>query len=96
MLLNLHDESKLTESITYKKISALLLVVLFFNILSISTYFTFKTKMTSINPGAEQLGTIETIGRELYTTYSFPFEAISFILIVAIIGAIVLAKKKFE
>jgi NADH-quinone oxidoreductase subunit J len=96
MLLNLQEESKLTENITYKKISTLLLVVLFLNILSITVYFTFKTKMASINPGAEQLGTIESIGKSLYTTYSFPFEIVSFILLAAIIGAIVLAKKKFE
>lgn len=96
MLLNLQEESKLTENITYKKISALLLVILFLNILSITIYFTFKSKLTAIGPNAEQFGTIESIGKELYTTYSFPFEAVSFILLAAIIGAIVLAKKKFE
>lgn len=96
MLLNLQEESKLTENITYKKILSLLLVVLFLNILSITIYFTFKSKLTTIGPNAEQFGTIEYIGKELYTTYSFPFEAISFILLAAIIGAIVLAKKKFE
>jgi NADH-quinone oxidoreductase subunit J len=49
-----------------------------------------------MNPIAEQMGTVEEIGKELYTTYSFPFELVSFILLAAIIGAIVLAKKKFE
>jgi NADH-quinone oxidoreductase subunit J len=41
-------------------------------------------------------GTVETIGRELYTNYILPFEAAGFLLLSATIGAVVLAKKKFE
>ncbi|MBI4400056.1 MAG: NADH-quinone oxidoreductase subunit J [Nitrospirae bacterium] len=38
-------------------------------------------------------GNTETIGESLYTTYLFPFEVASLILLVAMIGSIVLAKK---
>jgi NADH-quinone oxidoreductase subunit J len=38
-------------------------------------------------------GNTETIGRLLYTKYLFPFEVASLILLVAMIGAILLAKK---
>ena len=38
-------------------------------------------------------GNTETIGDVLYTTYLFPFEVASLILLVAMIGAIVLAKR---
>jgi NADH-quinone oxidoreductase subunit J len=96
MLLNLQDESKLTENITYKKITAVLLSILLFAVLAITTYFAFIEKYQAINPISEKIGTVEVIGRELYTTYSFPFELISFVLVAAIVGAIVLAKKKFE
>ena len=96
MLLNLQDESNLTENITYKKLTAVLLTVLLFAVLSITVYFSFMNKYTVISADAENLGTVETIGRELYTNFSFPFEVVSFILLAAIIGAIVLAKKKFE
>ena len=41
-------------------------------------------------------GTVETIGRELYTNYILPFEAAGFLLLAATIGAVVLAKKKFQ
>lgn len=41
-------------------------------------------------------GTIETIGKELYTNYIIPFEVAGFLLLAATIGAMVLAKKKFE
>ena len=96
MLLNLQDESKLTENITYRKITGVLLSLMLFAILAITTYFAFFEKYFFINPNSEKIGTVQDIGRELYTTYSFPFELVSFILIAAIVGAIVLAKKKFE
>jgi NADH-quinone oxidoreductase subunit J len=38
-------------------------------------------------------GNTETIGDVLYTTYLFPFEVASLILLVAMIGAVILAKK---
>ena len=38
-------------------------------------------------------GNTETIGEALYSTYLFPFEVASLILLVAMIGAIILAKK---
>jgi NADH-quinone oxidoreductase subunit J len=96
MLLNLQDESKLTENVTYKKISAVLLAILLFSTLSITAYFGLMGKLKIINPVAETQGTVESVGRELYTTFSFPFELVSFILIAAIIGAIVLAQRRPE
>ena len=39
-------------------------------------------------------GTTAAIGQLLFTTYALPFEAASLLLLVGIIGAIVLAKKK--
>jgi NADH-quinone oxidoreductase subunit J len=48
-------------------------------------------------PAADSLvespGNTETIGQVLYSTYLFPFEVASLILLVAMIGAIVLAKR---
>jgi len=38
-------------------------------------------------------GNTETIGEALYSTYLFPFEVASLILLVAMIGAIILAKR---
>ena len=47
------------------------------------------TKATENAPG-----TTESIGHLLFTRYLFPFEVASFILLVAMIGAIFLAKEK--
>ena len=38
-------------------------------------------------------GNTEAIGDALYSTYLFPFEVASLILLVAMIGAIILAKR---
>jgi NADH-quinone oxidoreductase subunit J len=42
----------------------------------------------------KQLGHTELIGRELFTTFLLPFEVTSILLLTAIVGAVILAKKK--
>lgn len=44
-------------------------------------------------PVSEGLGNTEALGDVLYSTYLFPFEVASLLLLVAMIGAIMLAKK---
>ncbi len=56
----------------------------------------YRTVEAPSAPGAEaaaSAGNTETIGEVLYSTYLFPFEVASLILLVAMIGAIILAKK---
>ena len=40
-------------------------------------------------------GSPAEIGRILYTTWLFPFEVTSILLMIAVVGAVVLAKRKF-
>ncbi len=40
------------------------------------------------------LGSVESVGKSLFTTYLLPFEIASFLLLAGIIGAVVLARKK--
>jgi len=47
----------------------------------------------SAKESAAVSGNTETIGEALYSTYLFPFEVASLILLVAMIGAIILAKR---
>jgi NADH-quinone oxidoreductase subunit J len=42
----------------------------------------------------KQQGHTELIGREMFTTFLLPFEITSILLLVAIVGAVILAKKK--
>jgi NADH-quinone oxidoreductase subunit J len=39
-------------------------------------------------------GTVGTVGRDLFTAFFYPFEAISLLLVVAMIGAVLLAKRR--
>lgn len=61
------------------------------------TVFSFATKgMQSVDlsqPGFAQYGTIRDIGRMMYTTHMVPFELASVLLLVAAVGAVVLAKR---
>lgn len=46
--------------------------------------------------GVEAIGNTQGIGRLLFTDFLFPFEVTSVILLVAIVGAMVLAKRRFD
>lgn len=48
---------------------------------------------TQEETAAQGLGNTEALGDVLYSTYLFPFEVASLILLVAMIGAIILAKR---
>jgi len=96
MLLNLGDESQLTEKMNNRKLLAYILscVVLLEILLGLGLPFGYG--LTSINPNAVEIGTVEFIGKSLYTNYILPFEITSMLLLAAIVGVIVLAKKKFQ
>jgi NADH-quinone oxidoreductase subunit J len=95
MLLNLGNEDQLREKIGWKKIVALgLSVALALEVLYIIGYQTYFPPAHSSN--AVEIGTVESIGRVLFSEFLFPFEVTSLLLVAAIVGAIVLAKKKFE
>ena len=95
MLLNLQDEHTLSEPMTTKRITAfvfsgLLLVLLVQSIVSV-----FGNSQTAQAPAAGQIGSVQGIGTTLYRSFLFPFELASMLLLAAIIGAVLLAKKRF-
>ena len=59
-------------------------------------FFSKSGSVTGEVAASVKAGTVESIGRELFTNYVIPFEAAGFLLLAATIGALVLAKKKFE
>jgi NADH-quinone oxidoreductase subunit J len=94
MLLNLGKEEMLTEKITYKKrIAAGLAIVMLIQIIAGLT-MSFGEHPNRVSVMAAQMGTVENIGKVLFTDYLFPFEITSILLLAAIIGAVVLAKKR--
>jgi NADH-quinone oxidoreductase subunit J len=95
MLLNLGDERTLKEGFSWKKVVA---IGLGFGVLMELVYiFIMPTGSTTIElERATEIGTVESIGRVLFTRFLYPFEVTSLLLTAAIIGAIVLAKKNLD
>ena len=94
MLLNLGDERKLSDAISPKKIIAGgLSLALLLELLYIFATGTQRLPVYNADQ-ALQVGTVEYIGKQLFTKFLFPFEVTSILLLAAIIGAILLAKKK--
>jgi NADH-quinone oxidoreductase subunit J len=52
------------------------------------------SKLPYVKPGVEEsFGSVESVGELMMTLYLFPFEVISVLLLVAIVGVVLLAKK---
>ena len=94
MLLNLGDDKLLKWKLTSgKSVATLLGIALLIEILYFVLNFTSRSVMS---PKSDSMGTVESIGKVLFNNYLFPFEMTSILLLAAIVGAIMLAKKKFE
>jgi NADH-quinone oxidoreductase subunit J len=73
------------------------LAIAFAVVLLIETLVVINASMIPAQPGADlsaTFGSVQEVGKELFTTYLYPFELTSVLLIVAILGAVVMAKKK--
>lgn len=94
MLLNVKREERYHAQFP---LAALLGVTILTEVLMLAILRGFSSEPLPTLGGAGQAdqaaGNTETIGEVLYSTYLFPFEIASLILLVAMIGAIVLAKK---
>ncbi len=56
----------------------------------------FLPRMRSVVFGSWVGGTAEQIGQMLFTEYLLPFEVISILILIAILGAVVLARKEID
>jgi NADH-quinone oxidoreductase subunit J len=50
--------------------------------------------MVALGDGANQFGTTKAVGKILFTEYMLPFEIASVLLLAAIVGAVILAKRR--
>jgi len=94
MLLNAGAESKHGRSLVAQLLGAPLLVAL----LGLLAYFVERLypRSVSVRFGGFTHGTPLDIGRALFTTYLLPFEVTSILILIAIVGAIVLAWKEMD
>jgi NADH-quinone oxidoreductase subunit J len=94
MLLNAGTEKKMTVRPLGKYLGAPFLL-LFFGMIA----YMIQRILPSSSPvvfGAFQGGTALEIGRSLFTVYLLPFEVTSVLILIAILGAIVLARKEVD
>lgn len=93
MLLNLTDEKRLKEKFNFRIILAILFGIAF---VAQIAFISFAKNPLNVNlhQNSATIGTAQSIGTALYTNYLVPFEVVGILLVVAIIGAIVLAKRK--
>jgi len=96
MLLNLDNEVASESGHGVQKFWAMLLcIVLAVSFVSIMTARVFTGEKGDFPPGVvNTVGNSEVIGKLLFTEYLLPFEIASVLLLAAILGAIILAKKK--
>jgi NADH-quinone oxidoreductase subunit J len=91
MLLNLKPEELGRARQTATKVVGGVLVA-WVAVLVISLLFGVEAK--EIGPAPSHFGTIETIGRLIFSKFLLPFEVASVLLLAAILGAVGIAKKK--
>ncbi len=94
MLLDLETELRSKLKIVYSKVIGGFVAVLFlFGIL-----YTVVAKSPTGQTGSyttEKMATnVKAVGEALFTEYLFPFEIVSILLVAAIIGAVILSKKR--
>ncbi len=95
MLLNLQDEEKLKEKFDFRKLIAVTFgVVLIFQFILIFSFSDIK--LFKVSEVAAKQSTVEGISKALFSYYLLPFEAIGILLLAAIVGAIILAKRKLN
>ena len=95
MLLNLGDEKKLREQFDLKKIVGIVVAAGFaLEMLSILGGWGASGDSMLPNERASSIGTVEAMGSALFGRFLLPFEVTSLLLLAAIVGAIVLARRK--
>ena len=99
MLLSSQDSERYANKWPVGKILAgLLSLGIFIQIASLFTANELQLGSKGVYPleVVEEVGSITLIGRLLFTDYILSFEIIAILLLVAVIGAVVIAKRRFQ
>ena len=99
MLLSSKDSELYVNKWTLGKITAgLLSLCIFFQIAGLFSVNKLQLGSKGAYPieVIEEVGSIALIGRLLFTDYILSFEIIAILLLVAVIGAVVIAKRRFQ
>lgn len=92
MLLNIRNEERAPGAFKYMVFLGVPLAMILFYELGYLAFRSFK----DVYVKSSDLGTVEKIGEALFSQYVLPFEITSVLLLVAMLGAVFLSKKKLE
>lgn len=93
MLLNLSEHELGSEYPVTVRLAVAALCAVLFTALAIPIATDPAVQVRAGTPHSEY-GSVEEVGRLLYASYALPFELVSVLIVVAMFGAMVLAKKK--
>ena len=94
MLLDLEEELRSGLKLFYSKVIGSVLAVLFLLGIIYSVAATALTGKVGPYTPEKVSANVKAVGEVLFTQYLFPFEIVSVLLVTAIVGAVVLSKKR--
>jgi len=95
MLLNIGEETRSAERFSFRTIvGGVLGFGLMLELLYLFVFTHYTTPPRPMHPAAPVLGTVESMGQALYTQYLFPLQITGVLLLAAIVGAVILAKRR--
>ena len=96
LLLNLREELRISRFIGSWPVGLFISAALLVIVISVLSHFVLAPSGQYSIEFIQQETHTKALGKVLYTDFLFPFEIASLILLVAIVGAIVLAKKRLK
>ncbi len=97
MLIQLESEQQLTGKVTGGKMIAAFITVIFF-LEVVAAVLSFGVMTGNKGPFTPQalsgMGNVRAVGMVLYGKYMFPFEIASILLLIGIVGAVILSKRR--
>ncbi len=91
MLLNLQEEARPHPSGLFQRWLAPLATLAFVAVLGRALFAAGPSELGARPPG---YGTVASVGQELFARFYYPFEVISLLLVAAMVGAVLLAKRR--
>jgi NADH-quinone oxidoreductase subunit J len=77
-----------------KIIGTFITVILFLEVAAVLMTFKGNAATAVAGTGVEGMGTVASVGNALYGKFLFPFEVASILLLVGVVGAVVLARRR--
>lgn len=94
MFLNVPDEERNQDEISKPGMLAALFLLV--PLAAVLIGVIWSTDLPSVPAVSDDFGTVHTVGKSLFNTWLYPFEVLSLLLLVAMVGAVLVAKKRLD